>query len=71
MQGRSKTVSVPLVPFAPARRWHWPSLLTLLVSVLINVLWIVLFACAIGVAVDLWLEHSDKLPRMLWRATRI
>jgi hypothetical protein len=71
MQGRSKSASVPLVPFTAARRWHWPSLLTLAVSVLINVLWIVLFACAIGVAVDLWLEHSDKLPRMLWRATRI
>jgi hypothetical protein len=62
---------VPLVPFMPARRWHWPSLATLTVSVLINVLWIVLLAWAVCVSVDLWLEHTDKLPRMLWRGTKI
>ena len=71
MQGRSKSASVPLVPFTAARRWHWPSLLTLLVSVLINVLWIVLIVWAIGFSIELWLEHADKMPRMLWRATRI
>jgi hypothetical protein len=53
----------------PARRWHWPSLLTLLVSVAINVLWIILFAWAIGISVEIWLEHTDKLPRLLWRST--
>ena len=68
-RARPRTASVPLVQFMPARRWHWPSLLTLLVSVTINVLWIILFAWAIGISVEIWLEHTDKLPRLLWRST--
>jgi hypothetical protein len=68
-RARPGTASVPSVPFMPARRWHWPSLLTLLVSVTINVVWIVLVAWAIGIGVEIWLEHTDKLPRLLWRST--
>ena len=62
---------MPSVPFMPARRWHWPSLATLTVSVLINVLWIVVFVWVVGLGMDIWLEHADKLPRMLWRGTKI
>ena len=71
MEGRQKAASVPSVPFMPARRWHWPSLATLTVSVLINVIWIVAFVWLVCIGFDIWLEHTDKLPRILWRGTKI
>ncbi len=62
---------MPLVAFMPVRRLHWPNLLTLLVAMTINVLWIALFAWTVALGAELWLEHADKLPRLLWRSTTL
>lgn len=71
MVGKHKAASVPTVPFTQARRWHLSSLATLTVSVLINVIWIVAFIWLVCIGFDVWLEHTEKLPRILWRGTRL
>lgn len=68
MPAFSKAVSVAPVP---ARRWHWPSIATLVVSVLINLCWIAFFVWAVCISIDLWMDHTGKLAQMLWKGLRI